>query len=344
MLAWTCTYLSACQAGYDNQLEDYLNRLENILKVDRTDIIKAQNGVTLKSALPKIPSQRATQIELLTAEASIGILEFLSLDKCAIQQTIAEKNNNLGKVAAQSQQLLNSITFIQQAPACLEILKTEQLDQLQHKLQHSFETKTQQLPYLLWHASLNGAEYRSFWKTANIDYQYPLALPINQPLALKNLFEFSQDVLLLKNPSINLEQTLGIIRQGDGGQLLAAYTHLLNQLQVANQLVQTALAKPFCQANNPNLTQPNIKILHNMVTSFFIPKIQRWSNDLNKRYEELIPSISKLDALYENIEHPKIKQWRKQRNQLFQQARSATKNHVKMINQLYQQCAASPQS
>ena len=344
----TCTGLSACQPGYDDHLEDYINRLENILEVEQASIPSTFGKKNNTINLPKLPSKRATRIifpELeTTAETTIGVLEFMSLNECALQQTIAAKNNNLGKVATQSQQLINSIVFIQQAPACIKTLQDENRTELLEKLQQSLSNKTQQLPFLVWLATINESEYRSFWKTSNIDYHYPASLPPKQTKALQDLFKFIQSTINLQDSSINLEQTLGVIHYGDGGQLLSAYIRLNNQLDVANQLIELALKKPFCRPNTQNFTQANIKILHNMITMFFIPKIQNWSNELNRRYEELMPSIKQLDALLNTVEHPDIKQWRHQRNTVFTKARNATKNHVQMINRLYQQCAVSPDS
>ena len=328
-----CVFLSACQAGYNDKLEDYLGRLENILNEDRPP------KKSISVGLIKFPNKRDSQFQLSEQQQSIGILEFLSLDECKIQQTIAEKNNNLGKVASQSQQLLNSIAFISYSPACLALLKENGKNQLNKKLKDSLQIKKKQLPALLWQATLNEAEYRAFWKTANIDFSYPESLPPKQADAIKQLIKFTQNTLNFTEIDQNLEDTLGVIRLGDGGQLFSAYAHLHHQLNIANEIVEKALNKPFCSAGRTNA---KIKILNNMMTVFFIPEIQQLSNQLNMRYQAIMPHILQLEELHIETEHSNFRDWRIKRNQFFDLARNSTRKHVKLINQLYQQCAAKP--
>lgn len=330
--------LTACQSGQEAELDDYLRRLENALQVDRpTDVVSIE--------FPTMPRQRLLQ----TAEepqTDISLLQFLGLKKCALSQTVAQRNSALGKIASSSQHLLFELEFLQHAPACVEELISQDKQELADKIQLAAEEKQQKLTHSLWQALVTSEEYRQFWSRSHQQkvQNYPQQLPDGQVEALRGLVNIVQRALsatpdYAKLSQFPLETPLGTIRSGDGGQLLLDYLAIEKTMLSGNAMLETALAKPFCYNQ---ITKPQARIVQNVVNKFFIAKIQRRFAMLERRRQQLMPLILDLEDRLAGAETELFKAWRKQRNNQLANARKAFDAHITAIQQLYQQCGLQP--
>ncbi|MEC8429519.1 MAG: DUF3080 family protein, partial [Pseudomonadota bacterium] len=101
----SCGRQTHLESGFD----EYAARLSRALDAD-VPVYQTVAGLPLDA--PKIEIPRV----------KISLLEFLSLFGCELQHTIGERNSSLGRVAADSQRLLNTLKLVRQAPDCIERL------------------------------------------------------------------------------------------------------------------------------------------------------------------------------------------------------------------------------
>ena len=95
---------------------------------------------------------------------SIDLLDFFSLSPCELQLIIARRNSALGKVALESQNLINDVLFLDKAEQCLDRLSSK--DQaLREKIQKAISDKKSNLSNTVARATLGGPEYREMWIT-----------------------------------------------------------------------------------------------------------------------------------------------------------------------------------
>jgi hypothetical protein len=156
--------LLGCQPqAPDTPYNKYLSRLGRTLAVD----VHAPEQVSL--ARPPGPGK----LRLAIAPGNLGALDFLTLSGCAVQVTIGKRNSSLGRLARDSQRLLLELEYLQLAPECISYQRAQGRSALADTLQQAWLLKQQQLPQLIFNATLGGAEYRSFWRAPQTPGNYP---------------------------------------------------------------------------------------------------------------------------------------------------------------------------
>ena len=141
--------------GPEAQYKRYLSRLGHILSED--------TPVTQQPALPEPPD--TDQLRLNISPGSLDTLDFLALSGCAVQATIGKRNSSLGRMASDSQRLLLALEYLQLAPRCITYQRERDATPLADTLQQAWQLQRQQLPALIFNATLGGAEYRTLWYT-----------------------------------------------------------------------------------------------------------------------------------------------------------------------------------
>lgn len=323
-----CISLSACEKNI-HPAERYTERLASVLKLEAPETaadIKVQ----------KFPSSAKLALQIDDAD-TLSIREFLSLRQCQLHQALAERNSQLGKVAPSSQLLFNDLDILNNGKPCLEKIQDKKLAA---KLASYLENKETFLLYRAWHALLAQEEHRQFWRVQTARNNYPDTLDADASEELKSLARFVDSI---NNGKRNfdqknyesIEQQLGKLRFGDGGQLLNEFFTLQHQLLRANALVEQRLRTPLCLNGD---TTPQAKHLQSVINKFFIQEVQVLSVKLEQRYQQLMPH-------YLNFERPLLPyangdylHWQQQREKVFSNGRSATKKHVELLQKLYQQC------
>jgi hypothetical protein len=146
--------LVGCEAQWpEAQYKRYLSRPGHILSED--------TPVTQQPTLPEPPA--TDQLHLNIPPGNLDTLDFLALSGCAVQATIGKRNSSLGRMASDSQRLLLALEYLQLAPRCITYQRERNATPLADTLQRAWQLQRQQLPALIFNATLGGAEYRALW-------------------------------------------------------------------------------------------------------------------------------------------------------------------------------------
>lgn len=280
-------------------------------------------------------------LQFKTQRGDLSIREFLSLRECKLHTTVAHRNSLIGKVASESQLLFSDLRILQQGPECVEQLGKLALAK---KLQVFLDVKKRQINTHLWSALLAQNEHREFWRSKNYDRDYPKNNSLETKKSLGSLTAFVNRVLaghydFTDAEYKSIEQHLGQLRFGDGGQLLSQYLVQINTLQLANTIIQSRLKRPLCFQQKANT---KAHYFDNVVRTYFITKVQSRAVKLNQRAEVLLQAHKQLETPLLQYAKANYQAWAKQRDSLFRQGKAATNLHVQLIQQLYKQCNLMP--
>jgi len=324
-LLFLIVLVGAC--SNDNYVGDeYVARLENVLEVE---LPKTSVDVAA------FPSARALQQFVPSNELSIR--EFFSLRECELHTILARRNSQMGKVAVPSQRLFNDLEILAAGPDCLVKLSDQALAT---KLHSFLNTKRASIGNSLWKAILGEQENRSFWRTRT-DQNYPATLAVDTQPTLIALHQFVQRVKngeyeFSKSEITAIEEHLGQLRFGDGGQLLAEYARLVQTLTNADKLIAERLQHPLCLQRK---TTSKAKYFQNVVLNHFIQGVQTYAVALNQREAQLMPTYLTLEDSLIEFSPETYKAWRTQRERLILDGKQALKKHALVVSKLFSQCA-----
>ena len=327
--------ISACQAGNpDAVYQNYLTRLGRTLEIEPPAVVSA----TIAGA------PRPAQLKLAVASSSLDALDFLAISGCAVQVTIGKRNSSLGRMARDSQRLLLDLEYLALAPRCISYQREQGNTAIADTLQQAWEQKRQQLPVLIYNATLASVEFRHFWRKPTAQLDYP-ATPSSQVISsLQAIHAHATRWLAGDYQADNhqFEILLGNVAGGDGGKLTQALARQSRWLQAADELLQQRMAKgPLCSAD----TRPAAaEILPTVVRKYFIGEIQPQSAILGRRYHDLTPAIRQLENLLPNTLPTQYREWQQARIAQLDAFQAAPLRHVEQIKILQQPCAAPPDS
>jgi len=310
----------------------YLERLQRTLEQEA-------NLNTLPAALPRLP--REGQLRLPTAADSLGTLDFLDLRGCELQVTIGKQNSSLGKLARDSQRLLLALEFLRLAPACIELLETEGEQELAQDLTRAQDLKRDQLPALIFNATLGSAEYAALWRPAQLPAGYPADTSSEVIHALEQINAASRRWLQGDYQADNLafELQLSEVRLGDAGVLWRALAHQAHWLERADNLLQRrAMRGPLC---SPRIRPAAADILPNVVRKFFVEGIQPRAAVLGRRYHQLLPPVVSLEQQLDAVLPADYRQWQEQRDADMAALSQAPRRHVGQLQSLLQSCSST---
>jgi hypothetical protein len=318
--------LTACAQPPD-YLDDYLIRLENVL--DR--------NVNIAAAVVANPYPSARLLSIDQPGAELSIREFLSLRECKLHTVIAHRNSQLGKVSSASQRLFSDLAILHLGPQCVARLGNVELAT---KLSLFLKQKENNLNALVWSALLGQSENASFWHDKKSNARYPLELSIDVSADIIGLKKFASRVingerLFSPQETSQVEHHLGRLRAGDGGRLLGEYQHLKAGLEKANSVIQQRLDSPLCLSATP--TQ-NARYFANVINTRFIENVQKHSVHLDQRAEKLLSAYYSLEKSLLHYAVKDYRKWAQKRDTVIEQGQSATLQHVRLIQKLYQQC------
>lgn len=329
---------AGCSSDHgESVLSNYLYRLSNVLELEQPELGKPMvlewRGVSR--------GESATEGSDSGTNASINLLEFLSLYGCELQGVIAEKNSPLGRLAQPSQALLRELDFIRAAPACLAMLESEGKAELKAQLEQAVQQKRELFLGQLWRVVLRETEARSFWRAQAQANDYPAEVSEQIPLALGQLeqlaADFSAPELTLEDSlldSSQLESWLFQLNQGDGGQLYRALMHYQLGIEAANNMLVQAQQRACA---SPRSKEQRMR-LENVVQKFFVDEVQAWAAQLSQRYYALIPPYQKLEAHFVELESEDYRTWRRERDASMRQALESAKRHVELIQAFLKGC------
>ena len=327
--------LASCsQEQGTDLLDDYLDRLSNVVNVERSDERNFYH-LYLEQRPRFLLTGGAKRVGLTGIEESISLLDFLSLYGCQLQTLVAERNSILGKQARHSQHLLYELAFLEHSPACIEALEQEGDSELAKQLSRVTDQKAQALPKLIWQTLFYGEEALQFWRQPKDTGNYPDKDQIAVISSLKAL-KLSVDAWLNGDYSHGREQLeghLAVLNQNDGGALLKSFLLYFLALEEANALLDDA---KLCNKQTPLF---NTLAAQNVVTKFFVGSVQVWVSRLSQRYYELLPHYRALEAQLAKVESPEYQAWRSRRDDFFESVIHSSKAHVQRLGVLLNGCA-----
>ena len=327
-IATTCLLVACQPQGPEARFQNYLSRLGRTLSVDVPTVNPPM--------LPRAP--RTGQLQIDIQPGSLDALDFLALSGCAVQVTIGKRNSSLGRLARPSQRLLLELEYLQLAPQCIIYQREQDRNALADTLEQAWKLKRQQLPALIFNATLGGEEYRALWHTPVTTGLYPHGTSSQVITALEAINGQIRRWLAGDYQAHNrdFEILLSEVAAGDGGVLLKALAIQDAWLSAADTILAERMAKgPLCTAS----TRPAAAtILPNVIRKYFIGEIQADAASLGRRYHTLLPPAAALEDLL-NATLPQLyRDWQSTRNARFAQLMGAPRRHVEQLKLIQQPC------
>ncbi|MEH6591158.1 MAG: DUF3080 family protein [Halioglobus sp.] len=322
-------WLCGCgQNGPEQHLDNYLQRLANTLD--------ANVPVIHQRSVPRLANRAQLRLDL--PSANLGALDFLALRGCALQVTIGKRNSSLGRLASDSQRLLLELEYLQHAPKCIEQMRAEGRLEIVRTLTDAQTLKQQQLPGLIYNASLANVEFYRFWRKPAELGPYPANTSSLVISAVGRLSGYIQRWLSgdYRADNRDFEILLSEVAKGDGGALLQSLALQESRLAAGNTLLKRRLARgPLCA---PGYRAAAADILPVVIRKYFIGDVQPWSAALGRRHYELLPVIERLEqqlnaALPETYTH-----WQNQRSQILSLMVEAPAAHVGQLKAALAPC------
>lgn len=321
-----CLTLVACAREPEllRELDNYNERLARSLETENTPI-----NIYHPETIPR---------KKITIEpGKISLLDFLRLFGCELQFTVGERNSQMGKLATDSQQLINALQFIHHAPTCIDTLHARQQTELADKLAAALKTKRDNLPAFIFNATLAGPEFMELWQ-----HDLPVDYPDNTSLAVTSAMDQllnDVDAWLSGNVTAGwdiLEDTLSQLRAADAGSLLYALGTTHAELTAATEMIESRLkSQPLCVDGKPHQQS---KVFETVVLKFFIGDVQPRQARLSQRFHSLMPGINALEKRLEAVLPESYADWKTSRDQQLVLFLDSNANHVQAIRAMAQAC------
>lgn len=336
-----CLLLAACNPFTEARpmMDEYLERLGRVLDVSSAPL------PDLPPASP-LPRRRERIREL--PEIDMGMLDFLSLYGCELQQVVGEKNSIMGRVMQPLNRLRYEIRFIRAAEACLPEIEDESL---RSELVSAIDTKRAALPLAAWNATWGTREIEQLF-TLTKGY-YPVE-PDTRPVAdlVLDVEQLNAMVwqILRGDLAVSLED-LGDIHQRwqaeyRAGQLVNSARLLTAALEAGSGIIAGRLSeRPLCLNGKPNNES---EIVRNFFFAIYIGKIQPWISDVSRARDTLIGGFARLAEQQEAAMDEDFRGWYRRHlsaeapESLWRQLDQAIQRHTEHWQELLGQCGMRP--
>jgi DUF3080 family protein len=322
---WLC---GCSQNGPEQYLDTYLQRLANTLDADLPTIKQRD--------IPRLANRAQLRLDL--PAANLGALDFLALRGCDLQVTIGKRNSSLGKLASDSQRLLLELEYLQHAPQCIAQMQSEGRLEIARTLTDAQALKLQQLPGLIYNATLANVEFYRFWRKPTELGPYPAntsSLVISAMARMSGYIErwLSGDY---RADNRDFEILLSEVAKGDGGALLQSLALQESHLAAGNTLLQQNLAGgPLCA---PGYRSAAADILPVVIKKYFVGGVQPWSAALGRRHYELLPAVERLEQQLVTALPGIYSRWQNRRKEMVSQMILAPAAHVEALKVVLAPC------
>ena len=292
----TVTLLCGCGPPQaEDVLLDYSERVHNALELDAPS--------DYQHSLPTYPRRRDLRLE--QSDLRIGLLDFVSLDRCGLEKLVAERNSALGKVMPASQQLLYEHRLLSLARDCADTLRARadpDVDLLK-TLDEVVATKEGDLPHFYWNAIFASPEMADHLSLA------VSLLPVEATISAHDQLEalyYLRDVRAgLGHSSTEftskiLEDHFFTLNNGHyGGRLLLSMDELAHHLQrVADALDERQLARPPCPQGLPT---PRAEVLNTIFLKFYLGTVQPYMARVHQEGNAWIGAMDELIAKQDTV-------------------------------------------
>lgn len=325
------TLLAGCERHYSFGVDDYAVKLARVLDQE----------LATKDSMAVEPFPRTRDIRIVFASEGLGLLEFLSIGDCELQNLVAERNSSLGRLALPSQQLVYELGVLRTGEDCVESIAGEEPELVQ-KLASAIATKKKELPHRIWAATLGGREFKSYWSLAEVRELDAVVADAEITFALTGL-SADIDRWLRGDYEVDsgrLEGQLDVIRQGRGGSQLLLWNQLRRDLRRSTRLLSDRLAeKPLCY---PGMKTATADVFRNVVMTEFVARIQKAVARLNRSSLDQMNLVRRIESSLGAVHQPIYAVWREQREHLLDDSMQAFSDHTGALEPLMRQCGFLP--
>lgn len=243
MMAVTLT-LAGCERGTEVKalFTDYLEHLATALEVDPPTLAAPPN-------IAAFPEDDARLFEL--PDIREGMLDIYALRECQIAALVANRNNQLGKVAAPSQRWLYELELWRRLEACRHSPVAKRLDdEDRQRLERLARLKAERMPKASWNALFGSEEWTGSFSRASGPLSPEALTRPNQALAalayLRTMTARQLDADWQPDSS-TLEQHLKALREEPlSAQVLRSLQLASLRLEETNRLFDAAEAESTC--------------------------------------------------------------------------------------------------
>lgn len=335
--------LSGCDrpSGADGLFLDYHQRVSNVLDIDAPDTQTPAN-------IAAFPARDERLFDIPQTRQSM--LEVYALRECGIVSLVAQRNNQLGKVAAPSQRWLYDLELWRKLRSCWDTEAVMRLDDDDRaRLRQLVLLKTTQLPQASWNALFGSSEWVASFSRASSALSPDASVTLSESLAA--LEYFRQGVLNQFNPfwSPSSEQLEGHLytlqREPLTAELLRGLRLSSQRLDEMSHALEARLAaRPICYKGHSN---PTADRLYNVFMSIFIGEVQPYLAMLSRMTRQWLETLNSLFDAYP-VSRPAIERYRNDWLTLenpgapWQQFRLATQRHVTLWQDIWRSCGLMP--
>jgi len=270
-------------SGCDTRFKAEAIFSQYLMDLDRSQFL----SIDFPSAVMPIslPALRDRQQGLSSFD--IGLLDFLSLQRCEVGVVVGRRNSILGKVMPNSQRFLYELDIIRAIESC-----NIEDEALASELQLVAEKKRIELPIAFGNAIFNGEESKEFFSLSNGFFPLNDTTENQQELlsALSRLVEIGEHLKDLPNVDSDVfESDLRILMNSEyAGKLLYTLAQITNYLSFVSEQVG-ALNEEVCGAP--------IAYLKQQFDVHYVEKIQPYIGRLNSSAYQVLPLLNRLVEL-----------------------------------------------
>ncbi len=292
VLTWMLA-LTGCGQGNDPEvmLTDYVERVESVTEVS----VLGDGGY--RAELLLYPDRRDRRLPL--ADVRIGMLDFLVLIQCGLQEIVGERNSALGKVMPVSQQLIYEHRLLVSARQCRQQLEANgtKVFELQEKLDDVVSIKSAELPKAYWNATFGSPEFEQMFSLSASPLRVDAASNPNAELelSLRHLADLGAGLgsasLQLESKSLEAQYKVLSSRRM-AGEVLGAIDLLRFHLDAAARAIETRLAeRPVCYNKR---TTPKARILDTLFRKFYVGEVQPYLAQVHRQARAWLTLINRL--------------------------------------------------
>ncbi|MFD1382004.1 DUF3080 family protein [Rhodanobacter aciditrophus] len=270
--------LNGCDSRYQAQtmFDAYVNDL------NRSNRVSIELGS--KPELLPLPALRERKAEL--SQFDVGLLDFLSLQRCEVGALAGQRNSILGKVMATSQRFVYELEIIRAIQSC-----DIEDEELRTTLAHVAMVKTKELPLAFSNMLWAGEETSTFFSLAN-GYvpTSPEASQYQQLIiALQTLASIESN--LADVPKVTSEQVEGQMKAVYQSEYLGKWLYSVSYISwylnaVSDQIERLAFDEAVCGAP--------IQFLKQQFEAHYIDRLQPYMARINRGAYQVLPLTEQL--------------------------------------------------
>lgn len=263
--------LAGCTPPAESMLEDYLDRVGNVLDAEAPTISEP--------VMPSYPRPR--QVRQTPPEIRIDLLDAWSLRQCEVFVLLGERNSILGKVAEPIVRLDYERRLLKLLPRCLNA-DIDLPDSLRASLERALSEKRRAFALHLWNATLANPDYQAYWTGGERPFSVTDDIDANgYGAAQHRLATLVADPLQgdLQAWSDTLQLTTQYPMGGHSVQSMRAAMGYLEQTETL--LNQAADERRLCPAGAP---MKELDYARNVMTDIFIERVQPWLVSVDQRF------------------------------------------------------------